>query len=99
MPANRALYLKAKAYVSEYYNTVHGIFQLLSKEGKLRFEPFCTQVRLNYINLRDKGLEQSEIFEKLVDWLAANTNDSRHMCEIVIAYFIQKCEVFDVITK
>lgn len=99
LPANRALYIKAKAYVSEYYNTVHGIFQLLSKEGKLRFEPFCMQVRLNFINLRDKGIEQPEIFEKLVDWLAANTNDSRDMCEIVIAYFIQKCEVFDAITK
>lgn len=99
LPANRALYIKAKAYVSEYFNTVHGIFQQLSKEGKLRFEPFCMQVRLNYFNLRDKGLEQPVIFDKLVDWLASNTNDSRDMCEIVIAYFVQKCEVFDAITK
>jgi len=99
LPVHRALYIKAKAYVSEYYNTVHGIFQQLSKEGKLRFEPFCMQVKLNYFNLRDKGLEQPEIFSSLVDWLALNTNDSRDMCEIVIAYFVQKCEVFDAITE
>jgi len=99
LPVNRALYIKAKAYVSEYFNTVHGIFQQLSKEGKLRFDPFCMQVRLNYFNLRDKGLEQPVIFDKLVDWLSSNTNDSRDMCEIVIAYFVQKCEVFDAITE
>lgn len=99
LPSNRVLYIKAKAYVSEYYNTVHSIFQQLSKEGKLRFQPFCMQVRLNYLNLADKGLSQSEIFEKLVDWLAVNTNDSRELCEIVIAYFIQKCEVFDAVTE
>lgn len=99
LPANRALYIKAKAYVTEYYNTVHGIFQQLSKEGKLRFTPFCMQVRLNFYNLRDKGLTQPEIFAHLVDWLENNTNDSRDMCEIVIAYFVQKCEVFDAITE
>lgn len=99
LPLNRALYIKAKAYVTEYYPTVHGIFQQLSKERKLRFDPFCMQVKMNYINLRDKGLTQPEIFEALVEWLASNTNDSKDLCEIVISYFIQKCEVFDAITE
>jgi len=99
LPENRALYIKAKAYVTEYYPTVHGIFQQLSKERKLRFDPFCMQVKMNYINLRDKGLTQPEIFEALVEWLASNTNDSKDLCEIVISYFIQKCEVFDAITE
>jgi len=99
LPENRALYIKAKAYVTEYYPTVHGIFQQLSKERKLRFDPFCMQVKMNYINLRDKGLTQPEIFEALVEWLASNTNDRKDLCEIVISYFIQKCEVFDAITE
>lgn len=99
LPKNRALYIKAKAYVTEYYPTVHGIFQQLSKERKLRFDPFCMQVKLNYINLRDKGRTQPEIFEALVEWLASNTNDRKDLCEIVISYFIQKCEVFDAITE
>ncbi|GAA0123010.1 hypothetical protein UT300018_23270 [Clostridium faecium] len=99
LPENRVLYIKAKAYVAEYYPTVHGIFQQLSKERTLRFDPFCMQVKMNYINLRDKGRTQPEIFESLVEWLASNTNDRKDLCEIVISYFIQKCEVFDAITE
>lgn len=99
LPDNRSLYIKAKAYVTEYYPTVHSIFQQLSKENKLRFDPFCMQVKLNFINLRDKGRSQPEIFEALVEWLASNTNDRKDLCEIVISYFIQKCEVFDAIAE
>jgi hypothetical protein len=99
LPENRVLYIKAKAYVTEYYLTVHGIFQQLSNERKLRFDPFCMQIKMNYINLRDKELTQPEIFEALVEWLASNTNDRKDLCEIVISYFIQKCEVFDAITE
>lgn len=99
LPNNRVLYIKAKAYVTEYYPTVHGIFQQLSKERRLRFDPFCMQIRMNYMNLRDKGITQPEIFEALVEWLASNTNDRKDLCEVVISYFVQKCEVFDAITE
>lgn len=99
LPSNRALFIKSKAYVTEYYSTVHGIFQQLSREGNLRFDPFCMQVKINYLNLRDKGRTQPEIFSALVNWLASCTNDDKDLCEIVISYFIQKCEVFDAITE
>ncbi|MBC2724684.1 MAG: hypothetical protein HGJ97_18840 [Desulfosporosinus sp.] len=99
LPVNRTLLIKAKAYVTEYYPTVHGIFQQLSKERKLHFDSFCMQVKINYIYLRDNGRTQPEIFDALVEWLASNTNDRKDLCEIVISYFIQKCEVFDAITE
>jgi hypothetical protein len=99
LPENRPLYIKTKGYVIEYYSAVHGTFQQLSKEGKLRFTPFCMQIKLNYLNLRDRGLSQLEIFDAMASWLASNTNDRKDLCEIVISYFVQKCEVFDAITE
>lgn len=96
---NFLLLMKIKSYVSLYYNYVNSLFKQLNKEGKLRFESFCIQVKFNYINLRDKGLSQENIYNSLVDWLMTNTNENRLPCEIIISYFVQKCEVFDVITK
>lgn len=51
------------------------------------------------MNLNDMGLSQDEIFEKMVDWLQDATHENRSSCEVIISYFIQKCEVFDAITE
>ncbi|MBN2882384.1 MAG: hypothetical protein JXN10_02575 [Clostridia bacterium] len=99
LPENRPLYIKTKGYVTEYFSVVHGTFQQLSKESKLRFTPFCMQIKLNYLNLRDRGLSQPEIFDAMATWIAVNTNDRKDLCEIVISYFVQKCEVFDAVAE
>lgn len=96
---NVPLFIKIQSSVNIYYLYVENLFQQLSKEGQLRFEPFSMQVKLNYWNLRDQGLSQSDIYYKLVDWLAKNTNESKEPCEVIISYFVQKCEVFDVIAE
>lgn len=98
-PDNIALYLKIKTQVNFYFNIVHETFQQMGREGQLRFQPFCAQVKLNYIQLREEGRGQEEIYRKLTDWLQNATNEERDCCEIVISYFVQKCEVFDVITE
>lgn len=96
---NVPLYLKTKGYVNYYFNCVHETFQDMGREGILRFKPFCEQVKLNYLNLKEEGRDQTTIFKQMTDWLQSGTNEDREYCEIVISYFIQKCEVFDVITE
>lgn len=96
---NRILLGKTLFHVNTYFNYVKDIFQQMSKEGKIRFEAFSTQVRLCYLKERDNGLSQQEIYAALVEWLRSVTNGSRDACEIVIAYFVQNCEVFDAITE
>lgn len=98
-PDNIPLYLKTKGYVNYYFNCVHETFQNMGREGILRFKPFCEQVKLNYLNLKEEGRDQTTIFKQMTDWLQSGTNEDREYCEIVISYFIQKCEVFDVITE
>lgn len=96
---NLMLYLKAKTNVNVYYSAVQDAFTELNAERILRYKPFCLQVRMTYMNLSDIGLSQDEIFEKMVDWLQDATHEDRSSCEVIISYFIQKCEVFDAITE
>lgn len=96
---NLMLYLKAKTNVNVYYSAVQDAFTELNEEWILRYKPFCLQVRMTYMNLNDMGLSQDEIFEKMVDWLQDATHENRSSCEVIISYFIQKCEVFDAITE
>ena len=44
-------------------------------------------------------LSQTVIFDNLVRWLHENTDEDMEVCAIVISYFIQSCEVFDVIPE
>lgn len=98
-PDNIALYLKTQGHVNIYFNIVHETMQQMGREGELRFKPFCEQVKMNYLNLKEQGRDQVTIYRELTDWLQRGTNEERDYCEIVISYFIQKCEVFDVITE
>jgi hypothetical protein len=92
-----SLYLRIKTEVNVYFNDVHEVFQQMGREGRLRFNPFCQQVRYMYVSFRDKGYSQDKIFYEMTKWLFDATHEKWGDCEIVIAYFTQKCEAFDVI--
>jgi adenylate cyclase class IV len=64
---NVMLYFRAQAQVNIYFNAVHEKFQELSQEGRLRFNPFCNQVKITYLNLKDKDYGQERIFNEMVD--------------------------------
>lgn len=97
---NRPLLIKVKGYVVEYFCYVQECFKLLESEGKLRFEVIASKVKTSYLTLKEAGRSQEDIFSALVEWLH-NQSQKKHIpaCEIIIAFFVQDCEVFDVITE
>ena len=95
---NFRLYLTVKTQVNVFFHDVHEAFQELGREGKLRFNSFCQQVKYMYVTFRDKGYDQDKIFYEMTKWLSDATGEAWGDCEVVISYFVQKCEVFDVIT-
>lgn len=97
-PGSNGLLHRLSLYVDLYYQAVQEALQNLNRSGKNRFEPFCHKVRLAYLTLQDVESDQETIFEHMVEWLQRETNGKRDACEIVIAYFVQKCEVFNAIT-
>ncbi len=94
-----SLYIKIKGLVSGYYPDVKDLFQELEMEGELDFEKFCFQIKSKYKDLAGAGISQAKTFKLLVDWLASETNEDETWCEVVVSYFVQKCEVFDVISE
>lgn len=93
------LFIKVKSYVTSYYSKVDQWLKQMDQEGKQHFRPFCNSIKINYLKLNNENLSQPVIFEKLVDWIQNCTNEDRMACEVVVSYFVQKCEVYDVIAE
>lgn len=94
-----ALYIKIMHNVSGYYPDVESLFKQEEAEGNIDYQRFCDQIKWQYKDACGQGHSQTQIFESLVDWLVGETNEPRTFCEVVISFFVQKCEVFDEITK
>ncbi len=96
---NDMLYSKAQSHVNIYYPAVNDAFLDLNLTGQLRFDSFCRQVRNTYLGLKEQGYDQDTIYYEMTKWLCDATSGNWNACEIVISYFIQKCEVFDAISE
>ena len=51
-------------------------------------------MKINFLKLDAIEESQQKIFDSLADWIQTNTHQDRADCEIAVAYFVQKCEVF-----
>lgn len=96
---NKQLYFKIQMNVSAYYSQVDDILRQYGREGVIDFDMFCAQVKVSFQKLKRRQIPQKVIFDNLVKWLVNSTREELESCETVIAYFVQKCEVFDVIAE
>jgi len=83
--------------VNAYYYYVEELFKAVGTIQGKKFKVIATEIALKYQKTSsDESLNQDKIFDSLVDWLKGVFPDaSRIACEIVIAFFVQNCEVFD----
>lgn len=90
------LKIKIEAYVVAYFSYIKSVFSNLDIEGKLNFDIVACEVRTCFTKCNTIGLNQSEIFNAMVDWLKAKTSaSSKESCEVLISFFVQNCEVFN----
>jgi len=95
-----ALLAKAEGLALRYYQHIKGMFSLLEREKDLDFDDIAGSVKATYKRLKKQNLTQEEIFTHLTEWfLGKSQTDNRTACEVVVAFFVQNCEVFDEITK
>ncbi|WP_100489204.1 ABC-three component system protein [Sporolactobacillus pectinivorans] len=81
--------------VVDYFSFVRNNFIEIDKLDPSTFELIATQVKGFYIKCKQINTDQNYIYNTLIDWLDEKTNHySKRACEIVIAFFIQDCEVF-----
>ena len=102
LPENHLLKNDEMMRVLRYYNYINDLFSRIDREGTSYFDLIASEVEVAYKKL-DKGqLSQDEIVNELAEWVKNKSGvGSRYMraCHIVIAYFIQNCEVFREISK
>lgn len=86
--------------VVQYYKFIKTVFARIEREGLLSFEDLASEVHIVYKKLSANGLTQDEIFERLVEWFQnRGKTQSRPACQIIVAFFVQNCEVFHALAQ
>lgn len=92
---------KIKSYVIDgLYDAVNECIELLAAENKLNIRRFSQAIRHMFENASVESDSQSEIFNALVnDIFVKSKQRDYEACELLISYFVQRCEVFNEIAK
>lgn len=102
LPENRLLKNDEMTRVLRYYNFINDIFAAMDRDGSGNFELIASEIEVAYKKLDSGQLSQDEIVNQLAEWIKNKSGvGSKNMraCHIVVAYFIQNCEVFREISK
>ncbi|GEB32816.1 ABC-three component system protein [Brevibacillus parabrevis] len=79
----------------DYFDFIRNIFITLDQETPHKFDTLASQIKSFYWKCMQTNESQEYIYNALVEWLFEKTDRySQRACEIVIAFFVQDCEVF-----
>lgn len=85
--------------VRPLYQGVNDILDRLAGESRLNVDMFAKCVKRMFEDA-DGKMEQEDLYNMLVDTLFNKTGRKhKRACRIIISYFVQRCEVFNEITK
>ncbi len=83
-----------------WYKAVNTPLDQLAGESKLNVDRFAKSIKRMYEDASVTLASQSAIYNLLVETLFDKTGRKyKEACEIIISYFVQRCEVFDEIAK
>ncbi|MCW6665280.1 hypothetical protein NHG32_06260 [Aerococcaceae bacterium NML191219] len=91
------------SHVLQYYNFIRKLFSELDSFSDNRFNIIASEVKLAYETIYPTCSSQEETFAKISEWIMHQLNMDhsqkyRIACDIVVAFFVQNCEVFNEIT-
>ena len=93
------LYRTVKNYVDTYYVTLKKIITNADKRGEIDYDAVQDQMKAIYKRLKKARKNQLEIFEAITEKVHKISLQEEVYCQIVVAFFIAKCEVFDAIAQ
>jgi len=97
---NVPLIIETEGFVVQYYRFIKSVFSHMEREGAIDFDEVASDVKRSYKKLAVGGYSEEEIFGHLVDWFMKKTNSRNTLpCEIIVAFFIQNCEVSHALSK
>jgi len=93
---NLALYRTVKNYVDTYYVNLKEIITNADKRGEIDYEAVQDQMKAIYKRLKKANKTNIEIFNEISEKVHKVSLQEDIYCQIVVSYFIAKCEVFEV---
>ena len=87
---------KIKNAVADYFQHVREAFRDMERTDPASSELIMSQVRTFYLKQKKCNMSQADIFTNVVGWIRKATNaETLESAEIVAAFFVQNCEVFE----
>ncbi len=93
------MYKTVKGYVDTYYVTLKEIITNADKRGEIDYDEDQDQMKAIYKRLKKANKSNAEIFNEISEKVHKVSLQEDLYCQIVVAFFIAKCEVFDAITQ
>jgi len=87
---------KIRGYALEYFECVEALLKATDRARSQKFRLFQSKVITCYEEANANETSQEKIYNHLVDWLYRQAKYThKTACEIIIAYFVQICDVFE----
>lgn len=96
---NYALYMTVNNFVTTYFIRITEIFVNLDKRGEIDYDEIQDQMRAIYKKLKKSKKTNVEIFNQIAEKIHRVSLQDDIYCQIIVSFFIQKCEVFDAVTE
>lgn len=96
---NLVLFNTVKGYVDTYYVTLKEIITNADKRGEIDYDEVQDQMKAIYKRLKKAKKTNVEIFNEISEKIHKVSLQEDIYCQIVVAFFIAKCEVYDAITQ
>lgn len=91
---------KIESYNCTYYYFIKETFQNLEQVNQVHFNIIASEIKTSFLKCNKEMDDKSDIFNSLVLWMQSKIKEaSIEACEVVIAFFVQNCEVFNEITE
>lgn len=102
MPENVLLIDEMRTWVLRYYRFIEKVFAGMERNDICDFDTIASEMKIAFKKCNDTLMTQGEIVDMLAQWIQQKTrvsNLNAQACRVVVAYFVQNCEVFREIAK
>ena len=86
--------------VNRYYGFIREELGRREANGCFYADEVCESVKACYRRLSKTGASQDQVYDTMSRWLSEATGSENHAaCRVLIAFFVQNCEVFDALSE
>lgn len=99
-PESHILKSEIDNLVNSYYGFIQSELRARDSEGEFDAESLGMSMRRCYKELQKIGENQDHIYDAMARWVSDSTGcENYSACRVLIAFFVQNCEVFDEIPQ